>query len=115
MLEVMAADAKDLALALASLVRKHLAELEATVPYDIEAKINAAMPDLLEADPVDEEGSLSRADLYRIRSGKLVARLLPLGSLADRRRRQAIRAAVRTIVGEHLGAPLSASVYLDLG
>jgi len=109
----MDANADTLALALASLVRRQLDELEATIPQDLEATIAAAMPSLLEADPVDEEGSLSRADLYRIRSGKLVARLLPLGALADRQRRRELRACVRTLIGEHLGGGLPPSVYLD--
>jgi len=109
----MDANADALALALTSLVRRQLGELGATVPQELEATITAAMPGLLEADPEDEEGSLSRADLYRIRSGKLVARLLPLGALADRRRRQELRASVRTIIGEHLGGALAPSVYLD--
>ena len=109
----MDANADALALALAALVRRQLGELGAAIPHDLEATIEAAMPSLLEADPVDEEGSLSRADLYRIRSGKLVARLLPLGALADRRRRRELRVSVRTIIGDHLGGLLPASVYLD--
>ena len=104
-----------LARALAAIVREHHPTADAAALATVDAAIAAALPTLLAADPVDSEGSLSRADLYRIRSAKLIARLLPPGSLADRGRRRRIRAAVRDAVGERLGGELPASVYLDLG
>jgi hypothetical protein len=104
-----------LARALAAIVREHHPTADAAVLATVDAAIAEAMPTLLEAEPIDSEGSLSRADLYRIRAAKLIARLLPPGSLADRGRRRRIRAAVREAVGERLGGELSASVYLDHG
>src|SRR5690606_5025134 len=68
-------DAGSFAAALAAIVRR----LDAGAGDEVEATIAEALPRLLEVDGDDEAGSLGRADLYRIRSGKLIARLLPPG------------------------------------
>jgi len=110
-----------LALALAALVeelRGELRSVDGAVDHAITddealSVLREAMPRLLSADAVDDPDSLSRADLYRIRAAKLVARLLPPGSLADRDRRRRLRARVRELIAQHLGADLEPSVYLD--
>ena len=96
---------------LCALTRRFGAPAEA----DVAGAIREALPGLLACDPVDEEGSLGRADLYRIRAAKLVARLLPPGALADPMRRGALRIAVRGLVEELVGGSLPPSVYLDRG
>ncbi len=65
-------------------------------------------------DPPSRPGeSLSRADVYRIRISKFVARELPLGALADRALRRELRRAARELAALLLDAPLEASAYLD--
>ncbi|MEZ4385427.1 MAG: hypothetical protein R3A79_29145 [Nannocystaceae bacterium] len=102
-----------LARAIAAIAREHHPSRDGGDAAAIDAAIDAAMPTLLAADPNDHEDSLSRADLYRIRAAKLIARLLPAGALADRGVRRRIRAAVREAVREHLGGELPESRYLD--
>ncbi|MEZ4452127.1 MAG: hypothetical protein R3B09_21865 [Nannocystaceae bacterium] len=95
--------------ALAAIVRR----IDPDAGDEIEAAIAEAMPRLLESDGEDEPGSLSRADLYRIRAVKLIARLSPPGALASPALRRALRLEIRARIGELLGAPLPASAYLD--
>lgn len=59
-----------------------------------------------------EVGSLSCADVLRIRIGKLIARELPSETYQDIAQRALLRSAVRDLVAEHLG-PLEPSAYLD--
>ncbi len=106
-------DADALALALAAIICTESTTPGAATDVHILSEIRQALPRLLAADRLDEAGSLCRADLYRIRAAKLIARLLPPGSLASRDRRRRIRAAVRIVIGDYLGAPLSNSLYLD--
>lgn len=77
------------------------------------AAIAEAMPRLLAPDGDDEPGSLSRADLYRIRAVKLIASQLPPGALASPALRRALRGEIRALVGELLGEALPPSPYLD--
>ncbi|MCB9701309.1 MAG: hypothetical protein H6711_05415 [Myxococcales bacterium] len=106
-------DRQGLARALAALVRRLHPTPAAIDEAAIDAAIAEAIPRLLEGDPVDEEGSLSRADLYRIRAAKLIARLLPVGALAEPERRRRLQAELRREIGALLGGPLPPSLYLD--
>ena len=102
-----------LALALAAIIEDEMPTPQAAANVHIFNEIRRALPRLLAADGFDQAGSLVRADLYRIRAAKLIARLLPPGSLADRNRRRRIRAALRVVIANYLGAPLAESLYLD--
>lgn len=59
-----------------------------------------------------EIGSMSCADVLRIRISKLVARELPSETYQDISQRAILRGAVRDLVAQHLGA-LEPSPYLD--
>ncbi|MCA9629967.1 MAG: hypothetical protein KC766_19990 [Myxococcales bacterium] len=59
-----------------------------------------------------EIGSLSRADVLRIRLAKLIARELPSERFRDLKTRAALKADVRSLVERHLGE-ITASPYLD--
>ncbi len=106
-------DADTLALALAAIIGDESTPPRAAADMHILSEIRGALPRLLAAEASDQAGSLTRADLYRIRAAKLIARLLPPGSLADRERRRRIRAAIRIVISNYLGAPLAESLYLD--
>lgn len=106
-------DADALALALAAIIGEESTTPGAAADLQILSGIREALPRLLATDGLDLAGSLCCADLYRIRAVKLIARLLPPGSLASRVRRRRIRAAVRVVIGNYLGAALSESLYLD--
>ncbi len=84
--------------------------------------LERALAELLETirrpvdDPMDPPSpgeSLSRADVYRIRISKFVARELPPGALAERARRREIRRSARDLTALLLDAPPEESAYLD--
>ncbi|MCA9718665.1 MAG: hypothetical protein H6713_04865 [Myxococcales bacterium] len=81
------------------------------------ARALAEMLETLRRPPDDPDAppgeSLSRADVYRIRISKFVARELPPGSFADRALRRAVRQEARALAELLLGAATPDSPYLD--
>lgn len=59
-----------------------------------------------------EIGSLTRADILRIRLAKLIARELPIQRFHDLKTRARLKAEVRALVARHLG-DVEESPYLD--
>ncbi|MEZ4373498.1 MAG: hypothetical protein R3B07_21940 [Polyangiaceae bacterium] len=59
-----------------------------------------------------EIGSLTRADVLRIRLAKLIARELPIQRFRDLKTRARLKAEVRALVARHLG-DVEESPYLD--
>ncbi|MCA9643750.1 MAG: hypothetical protein KC492_23820 [Myxococcales bacterium] len=59
-----------------------------------------------------EVGSLTRADVLRIRLAKLIARELPIQRFRDLKTRARLKADVRSLVERHLGE-VETSPYLD--
>lgn len=78
----------------------------------LRAEREALLEGLLEAPPGEDERSLSRTDLYRIRIGKIVARSLPAALWREPATRHRVRARARALACAYTGDD-RLSRYLD--